>query len=404
MNCEDLLNIKEIRSGIKLVAGEVGIHRNVRWIYFADCMQCLDEGIDPAELIHGEELVIITNKSLTDYDDKITDMIKSMFPKNIAALVINEGQISENIIKYCNDVELPLYELSVNLHLIDFTQIICKVLVEEESKINSRERILTSILYSEQPDTDDIVKQANYLGVNLSGPYRIAIMKICNKMSGEYSDEGYLIEMRRNIKKQVENEFRLHGLGKMLIHSQINHIVVMFPSELFSKDLVISIFNNIIKKVHSRYNVVIKTGIGSAYEYIEELKNSYREANNTLQIIKIAENEENVYFYEDIGIYSIISQVKNGKFLDDYAASRIGKLIEADIIQEGELLKTLETYINCNCNANAAAEILYIHRNTMRYRLDKIKKILGSNINDLSVCLELKLAIIIKKFRDNRIE
>ncbi len=62
----------------------------------------------------------------------------------------------------------------------------------------------------------------------------------------------------------------------------------------------------------------------------------------------------------------------------------------------------METYLEHNCNANAAAEALFIHRNTMRYRMDKIKRILDDDISDMSVSLELKLAFAIKRYRDNR--
>lgn len=46
MNCEDLMNMKQIRNGMKLVAGEKGVGRNIRWIYFADCVQCLKDEVD----------------------------------------------------------------------------------------------------------------------------------------------------------------------------------------------------------------------------------------------------------------------------------------------------------------------------------------------------------------------
>ena len=408
MNCEDLLNIKQIRSGLKLVAGETGVHRNIRWIYFADCIQCLDEDYDVGELIHGEELVIVTNRSLTDDDEKIIDMIKVMYSKNIAAFVINEGQISQKIKDYCNKIELPLYELSVNLHLIDLSQIVCKVLVEEANIINSRERIFTSILYSDQLDVDEIMKQANYLGVNLSGKFRVAVFRMYDTKAlsnnEKEMDEGNLIEIRENVKKQIENEFRLHGLRKIMLHSQMDSVVIMFPSDFFSRDLIVSIFDNIIKKINSGFKINAGVGIGSDYEYIAELKNSYHEALDTLKILNMVSTQEKVYFYEDLGLYSFVAQIKNGKFLDDYIEAKLGKLIEADSLQAGELCSTLEAYLDCNCNANSTAEMLFIHRNTMRYRLEKIKKILDNNISDISSCLELKLAFVIKKIRDNRRE
>lgn len=408
MNCEDLMNMKQIRNGMKLVAGEKGVDRNIRWIYFADCVQCLKEGFNLAELIHGEELVIVTNESLTGDDEKIIDMIRVMFSKNIAGFVINEGQISQRVIDYCNEIELPLYELSVELHLIDLSQIVCKALVEEESNTNSRERILSSILYTDNLNVEEIMEQANYLGVNLSGKYRIVVIQM-HEPEGlpnqkKTVDEGHLMEVRENIKKSIETEFRSYGMRHLMVLSQPNAAVVLLPAELFSRDLLITILTNIMNRGEGKYHISMKAGVGTAYEYIEEFKKSYQEARNALAISKIVTKEQKVYFYENLGIYSLIAQITNGKFLDDYIESRIGKLIKADQMQEGELCETLETYLEHNCNANATAEALFIHRNTMRYRMDKIKRILDDDINDMSMFLELKLAFAIKRYRDNREE
>lgn len=408
MNCEDLMNMKQIRNGMKLVAGEKGVDRNLRWIYFADCVQCLKEGFNLAELIHGEELVIVTNESLTGDDEKIIDMIRVMFSKNIAGFVINEGQISQRVIDYCNEIELPLYELSVELHLIDLSQIVCKALVEEESNTNSRERILSSILYTDNLNVEEIMEQANYLGVNLSGKYRIVVIQM-HEPEGlpnqkKTVDEGHLMEVRENIKKSIETEFRSYGMRHLMVLSQPNAAVVLLPAELFSRDLLITILTNIMNRGEGKYHISMKAGVGTAYEYIEDFKKSYQEAMNALAISKIVTKEQKVYFYENLGIYSLIAQITNGKFLDDYIESRIGKLIKADQMQEGELCETLETYLEHNCNANATAEALFIHRNTMRYRMDKIKRILDDDINDMSMFLELKLAFAIKRYRDNREE
>ena len=117
---------------------------------------------------------------------------------------------------------------------------------------------------------------------------------------------------------------------------------------------------------------------------------------------EIRNQEEKVYFYEELGIYSLIAQISNGKFLDEYMESKIGRLIEPDQMQEGDLCETLEAYLEHNCNANATAEALFIHRNTMRYRMNKIRRILDDDISDISVFLELKLAFAIKRYRENR--
>ena len=406
MNCEDLMNMKQIKNGLKLVAGEKGIGRNIRWIYFADCIQCLKEDFNLAELIHGEELVIVTNESLTGNDEKIIDMIQVMFRKDIAGFVINEGQISQRVMDYCNEIELPLFELSVELHLIDLSQIVCKALVEEESNTNSRERILSSMLYTDNLNAEEIMEQANYLGVNLSGKHCIVVLQFYEKEGlpnqKRTVEEGYLMEVRENIKKSIEAEFRAYGMRQLMVVSQPNATVILLPADFFSRDLLIMILTNIMNRGESKYRISVKAGVGTAYEYIEDFKKSYQEAKNALEISKIATREQKVYFYENLGIYSLIAQISNGKFLDDYVESRIGKLIKADKMQEGELCETLETYLEYNCNANATAEALFIHRNTIRYRMDKIKRILDDDINDMSMFLELKLAFAIKIYRENR--
>lgn len=408
MNCEDLMNMKQIQEGMKLVAGETGINRTVRWIYFADCVQCLKDAVNVAELIHGEELVIVTNESLTEDDEKIIDMIRKMSEKNIAGFVINEGQISKKVTEYCNDIELPLFELSVSLHLIDLSQIVCKALVEEESNTNSRERLLSSILYSDNLNVEEVVEHANYLGVNLVGKYRAILFWLYDAEDSaskdKYAEQGYQMEMHENIKKCIKSEFRTYGVRRLLILSQIDTVVVLIPSGLFSRDLLVTILNSTRSKVEGNYHIKLKVGIGTAYEYIEDFKKSYQEAKNTLAISKIVTEEYSVYFYEDLGIYSLIAQITNGKFLDDYVESRIGKLIKADQMQAGELCETLEAYLEHNCNAYETAGALFVHRNTMRYRLDKIKNILEYDINSMSVCLELKLAFAIKRYRENREE
>lgn len=403
MNCEDLMGMKQIRSGMKLVAGAAGISRTVRWIYFADCVQCLSKDFNVAELIHGEELVIVTNESLTDNDDRIIDMIRVMNEKNIAGFVINEGQISQKVIDYCNEQDLPLFELAIELHLIDLSQIVCKALVEEEINTNSREQILSTILYSEHPNIEEIIEQANYLGVSLSGRHRVAVLKIQEQKdsSGKSMEEGRFMEMWENIKKCIRNEFRSYGLQRVMVLRQIDMAVALIPADLFSRDLLVTIIENIIRHIESGYHIPIEAGIGMAYEYIEDFKKSFQEAKNTLAISKILSTKERVYFYENLGIYSLIAQISNGKFLDEFVENKIGKLIKADQMQEGELCETLESYLDHNCNANATAESLYIHRNTMRYRLDKIKKILEDDLNDMPVFLELKLAFAIKRYREN---
>lgn len=401
MNCRDLMKMKQIQDGMKLMAGENGLDHVIRWIYFADCIQCLSGKVNAADLIHGEELVIVTDQKLTCNDEKLIDMINSMRQKNIAGFVINEGQISEPVRNYCNETNLPLFELSVNLHLIDLSQLICKALVEEESNANSREHIFSSILYSENLNTSEVIGQAEYFGIHLKGQYRVLEFYINEKRTAQNTihEEKDSIRIHENIKKIIRNEFSLHGLQQMFLLSQVDTIIALVPVDCFNNDLLSKVISAIILNAEKRYFVSILAGVGTPYEYVEDFRMSYHEAQNAIQLCKITGKGQTVLFYENSGIYSLITQIHNEKLLDQYVQSHIGKLIKADQIQHGDLCRTLECYLDHNCNANTSAEILCIHRNTMHYRLDKIKQILDTELNDMSVSLELKLSFDIEHYR-----
>lgn len=203
----------------------------------------------------------------------------------------------------------------------------------------------------------------------------------------------------------IKKEFSSYGLRHIMILIQNEFAVAVIPKEMFSEDLLTVILKNIIKNIEMKYKVKISVGVGDSYNYIDEIKTSYKEAKETIKLSKILNldknNDGNIYYYHNLGIYSFITQIKNDKFLDDYKNRKLKLLEDSDKMQDSSLCETLEAYLANNCNANATAESLFIHRNTMRYRMEKIKKLTNIDFNDISLLLEFRLAFAIKKYREN---
>ena len=102
------------------------------------------------------------------------------------------------------------------------------------------------------------------------------------------------------------------------------------------------------------------------------------------------------------GVYTLISKITDEKFLDEFVDKNIGKLIDADEINNGNLCETLESFLNHNCNVKETAESLIIHRNTLNYRLNKIRELLCVDFDNLDTCLMLKLAFMIRNYRSKK--
>ena len=99
-----------------------------------------------------------------------------------------------------------------------------------------------------------------------------------------------------------------------------------------------------------------------------------------------------------MGVYRMLFQYKNDEALEDIKNRIIGELEEQDQLTNSSLVETLECYLDCNCNVSKTADTLFIHRNTMKYRIKKIKEILAIDFNDANACFTLRFAFKIKKY------
>lgn len=402
MNCDDLLKFPKLKDGLRLVAGKEGVKRNIRWIYFADSVDCVRENFNVADFIHGQEFVVITHSSITSNPELLVNLVEKWSEKEISGLAINQGQICGEIREYCDEHSLPLYELSVKLPIVDLSQIICNQLMREESTIGTVERLFLTILTEEKLNTESVMEQASYLGLNLSGKFSIFDFRLTPE-SLEKAIEGNLSEIYDDMNKTLLNELRLITSEKLLVFEQTKDVVALVPENLIKNGKIHYVAKNVIARTRLRFGLEAVCGAGSTYEYIEDFKKSYKEAKSAVDLCGIMPEKMDIYFYESMGIYSLLSQITNGKFLDNFVETRIGKLLEADRIQNGELCRTLEKYIEVDCNVINAAQELNVHRNTMNYRLNKIRAILEDNLDSVNSILEFKLAFAILNMRNERL-
>ncbi|WP_420876298.1 PucR family transcriptional regulator [Shewanella japonica] len=135
----------------------------------------------------------------------------------------------------------------------------------------------------------------------------------------------------------------------------------------------------------------LNIALGHFFGGVEGIAKSYRTAKETLAIGKSLNPEKNKYLYEDYALQVIFTGLKQHWRGDALAAPYL-KLVHAD--KNGVLQKTLAVYIQHIGDHKSCAEVLFIHRNTLRYRLDKIQQITGTNLQEFQHLLNLYLGQI----------
>lgn len=399
MNCRDMMQIPELTEVLKLKAGENGLEQSVRWIYFADCLQCVKSEYRIENYIHGGEFVVLTNPSVTDDNRKLLELIRQMYGHGITALGINEGQISGELMRYCEEKNLPLFELPEKYPLIDLSQIICRKLVLEENDRNAAEQLFSSILDAEHLSRERVMAQARYLNIDLEDSFFVAEFAFSSENTESGWENEDSLAAGRNVKPMIRAELSGYIKQDILILPQAGSILALIPDKDAEESHIKEIFARIVDCAQREYGLDLRIGVGNSKAYLDEVKKSRNEASAALRAAEVSGLKGKIFFYRDQGIYTLLSHVDETRILDTYVEEKLGKLLQADELNDGNLSETLENYLNCSCNVKKTAEEMFLHRNTLNYRMKKIREILGCDLENLDTCLELKLAFLIRRYR-----
>ncbi|MFA9381288.1 MAG: PucR family transcriptional regulator, partial [Acetanaerobacterium sp.] len=141
--------------------------------------------------------------------------------------------------------------------------------------------------------------------------------------------------------------------------------------------------------------LTLSIAIGEQHLSLAEMRESLNEAELALRAGKCRVKRERFHYYKDIGLFSILFAVQDKKVLERFYTDTLGTVIEYDRLNNATLLYTLETFLESNGNLAEISQKLFIHKNTLKYRIIKIEEITGLNVKSVSDCIRLELALMI---------
>ena len=161
-------------------------------------------------------------------------------------------------------------------------------------------------------------------------------------------------------------------------------------------------FIRIAKTIEETINseLLIKTviGIGTVAESLKDLAVSYKEAESALEVGKVFDTEKSIISYENLGIGRLIYQLPTT--LCEMFLSEVFKKNSIDALDQ-ETLFTIQKFFENNLNVSETSRKLFVHRNTLVYRLEKIKKITGLDLREFDHAIVFKVALMVKKYLSN---
>ena len=136
-------------------------------------------------------------------------------------------------------------------------------------------------------------------------------------------------------------------------------------------------------------------GIGSTVYNIKNLAKSFKEAQMSLEVGKVFDNEKSILSYDNLGVARLVYQLPTT--LCETFLSEILKQGTIDMLDE-ETLFTIQKFFENNLNVSEASRQLYIHRNTLLYRIEKVKRITGLDLKIFDHAAAFKIALMVNKY------
>jgi carbohydrate diacid regulator len=238
------------------------------------------------------------------------------------------------------------------------------------------------------------------LGINVHLP-RIAIILdlidfndlIYDKLKTHQIDvkgELKVQSTRSNILKMIEDYFKYEHENIVFMSGISKYVILMTVNTNKSierqKEVIQSRIEQIIEMITKKYSTDVAAGVGRFHPDMRGTSKSYKEAKRT---VEIARKHKKILFYDQLGIESFIDEISLETKLD--FIERILPVKKHEEIKQ--LIETLQTFFECNQSLNEAANKLFIHKNTLQYRLKRIKDLTGYDPRKFTDALMLYVAL-----------
>ena len=152
---------------------------------------------------------------------------------------------------------------------------------------------------------------------------------------------------------------------------------------------------SIVDTLGSEFFTRVNVGIGTTATGIKDLAKSFKEAQVALEVGKVFDTDKSIVSYDNLGIARLIYQLPTT--LCEMFLKEVFKRGSIESLDQ-ETLFTIQKFFENNLNVSETSRKLFVHRNTLVYRLEKIKKLTGLDLREFDHAIVFKVALMVKKY------
>ncbi|MFJ7662289.1 PucR family transcriptional regulator [Lysinibacillus sp. NPDC097162] len=279
---------------------------------------------------------------------------------------------------------------------IEQASFIIAFLFQTEQTLLQKERnhlssFVRDIFHNQYSSQTEMIEKAKVFKWNLQFPFVLVSIKTNEKES----------EKKLAIFHKMLDSGLIERSASKIVDVPIENCKVLYINDSLVCFISLVSENNVRQKLQNLGDVILSlfekygnlgVSISDTVHRFNQIKEYYDNSTLVFQVYKEnLQKQSYVHFYGDIGLFRLFHYVENLFILEDFVMEKLGKVFEYDKKKNTNLIETLRYYIKNNTNVQKTSEDMFVHYNTMRYRINKLKE-LGIDGEDGFELTEIALA------------
>ena len=362
---EDMLTISRDRYRMELVAGNRGWANSISWLLMVEDTTIIRR-------FAGKELVVTTGLGF-DTEERLLYLIELLDNYHAAGLVVNTGpyihEIPETARQLADQVDLPLMTVPWDVSMSDMIKDLTVRIFMQSQMDEQLSRAFISAI--ERPEVESAYREELASAFDVDGKFQVTAITAPDLDSMDTRERN-----RISYRLQIYLEDISHNAH--FIYYNGCFLLILNAVDEKSKSMIIDGFLTRAKRRMAEQKIYV--GEGTPVTDISKLYLSYQRAVYAVRFAQ--EHDKSVIDFEELGLYRLLYAVSDELLLSELREEALKPLRSYDEKHEADLIPTLRTYLKNNGSIQKTSEDLYIHKNTILYRMNKIRELLRCDLED----------------------
>lgn len=307
-------------------------------------------------------------------------------------LVINLLENNSKTLTFLETTEMNYAVTLISLEILNKQEIYRK-----EQRV--RGDLLDDLLRENYEDKELIYRRAKFISFDLTLPFLIFTIGVTEKnniLKSVPSDELSIVKSELIL--TVERQLSTLKIVSMCLEKNSGIVSMVCFRSQSEKNSVNTIVNVTVNHFRNKYkNFSFFAGFGRVYKQISKVPTSYSQAKLAQRVGNKLYSDKQFTTFDSLGVLRFLYELKDSPAMLEFYHENMDKLIEYDKQNNSDLIKTLVFYFANEGNLRLTADALFVHKNSVVYRIKKIENILEKSLRDVNTSLDLQICLKIKE-------